>query len=170
MKGIRRHGLGWQARVFVSGMPPSAQAFPLDTDEREMQEWRRAERIRLLHARGEQAIAGRLPAGTFERDAQRYLESVRALKDYRGRCYDIALWAAVFQGRRTHSIRPHEIRAQRDAWLTVGPKRVYDRKAQRWVLREIPLAASTVNHRLRALENLYTVLFPQGYNPVRDVP
>jgi integrase len=40
----------------------------------------------------------------------------------------------------------------------------------RWEVRAIPLSASSVNHRLRALENLYTVLDGRGaYNPVREV-
>jgi integrase len=170
MKGIRRHGHGWQASVYVAGMPRVYQPFPIDTPEEEMQAWRDEARARLVLQRGQGALVGRLPAGSFEQDAQTYLKSVKALGDYRGRCYDIALWAEIFQGRRTLTIKPHEIRAHRDKWLTVGPKRVYDKSAHGWVDRAVPLAASTVNHRLRALENLYTVLYPQGYNPVRDVP
>lgn len=170
MKGIRKHGTGWQARVFVVGMPRAYQSFPADTPDDEMQAWRRATRARLELQRGESVIVGRLPAGTFAADAERYLKSVRALPDFRGRVYDIERWVEVFGARRTSSIKPPDIRAQRDKWLTVGPKRVYNRTTRAWDNRPLPLAASTVNHRLRALENLYTVLFPQSYNPVRDVP
>lgn len=170
MKGIRRHGSGWQARVFVTGMPPSCQPFPLETDEAEMQAWRRAERARLLLQRGEDVIVGRVPAGTFAADAVRYLKAVRAMPSYTDRAYDIGLWVELLGTRRTQTIRAHEIRAQRDKWLTVGPKRIYNKKQRVWEERPIPLAASTVNHRLRALQNLYSVLFPQGYNPVKDVP
>jgi integrase len=65
----------------------------------------------------------------------------------------------------------------RERWLTLGPRHV-----QRWVMNaetgkkvrrdnlvEGPLAASTVNHRLRALENMWTVLDGRhADNPVRD--
>lgn len=170
MKGIRRHGLGWEASVYVAGMPRTYQAFPITTPDEEMQAWRREAKARLELQRGTSALVGRLPAGTFERDCQIYLRAVKAMPDYRGRCYDIALWAEIFQGRRTLMIKPHEIRAQRDRWLTVGPKRVYNRETREWDARPIGLAGSTVNHRLRALQNLYTVLYPQSYNPVTDVP
>lgn len=170
LRGLRRHGQGWQASVFVTGLPRSYRTFPVDTAIEEIQAWRVIERHRLQLQRGEDVIVGRLPAGTFAADAERYLKSVRALRDFRGREYDIARWVDVFGPRRTLTIRPHEIRAQRDIWLTTGPKRVYNKQAKAWQEVDEPLAASTVNHRLRALENLFTVLFPQGYNPVRDVP
>lgn len=50
----------------------------------------------------------------------------------------------------------------RDRWLTVGPKHVHRKRtkdrAARWEAIATPLAGSTVNHRLRALSNLWTVL------------
>lgn len=170
MKGIRRHGTGWQARVFVAGMPRAAQPFPIDTPVEEMQAWRRETKARLELQRSESVIIGRLPAGTFAADAERYLKSVTALRDFDGRVYDIERWVEAFGTRRTVSIKASDIRAQRDRWLTVGPKRIYNRRTREWEPKPMPLAASTVNHRLRALENFYTVLFPQSYNPVRDVP
>jgi integrase len=168
MKGARRHGLGWQASVFVKGVGRSFQPFPLQSTQAEIDEWRRGERARLELQR--EALDRGAPAGTFAADAKRYLASVKAMKDFKNRAYDISLWVDVFGSRRRATIKAHEIRAQRDRWLTVGPKRVYDRRRQAWTLVPEPLAASTVNHRLRALENLFTVLSPQGYNPVRDVP
>lgn len=170
MKGIRRHGTGWRTSVYVAGVGREWLTFPIDTPFEEIDAEREAQRARMVLQRSETALVGRLPIGTFEADCQRYLKSVKALGDYEGRCYDIALWAEIFRGRRTQTIKPHEIRAVRDRWLTVGPKRVYNKETRAWEDRPIGLAASTVNHRLRALENLYTVMYPQGYNPVRDVP
>lgn len=168
MKGIRRHGLGWQAAVYVAGAGREFQAFPLETPEQEMQAWRDATRNRLELLRSE--TDGPIAAGTFAADAKRYLRAVRALKDHKGRTRDINVWVATFGDRRTSTLKSHEIRACRDAWLTVGPKRVRNRQTGEWEDKPIPLAASTVNHRLRALENFYTVMCPQRYNPVRDVP
>src|SRR6185503_16276817 len=71
----------------------------------------------------------------------------------------------------TADITATPIRTARDQWLTIGPKRILERvpgEKSRWVAKPIPLSASTVNHRLRALENFFTVLGKP--NPVRDVP
>jgi integrase len=168
MKGIRRHGLGWQASVSVSGVGRAYQAFPIDTTEEEMQRWRSSTRARLELQRS--AVDRRAPAGTFAADAQRYLASVTAMPDYKGRVYDIGLWVLLFGHRRSATIQAHEIRAQRDRWLKYGPKRMYNRHTRAWDDQAVPLAASTVNHRLRALENMYTVLWPNRENPVRQVP
>ncbi|MCX6551194.1 MAG: tyrosine-type recombinase/integrase [Acidobacteria bacterium] len=85
----------------------------------------------------------------------------------------------MFGDRIRQTITPAEIRTTRDQWLTIGP-----RHRQRWitdpdtgkrvrrdVLDDIPLAPATVNHRLRALENLWTVLDGRhATNPVREIP
>ncbi len=108
-------------------------------------------------------------AGTFEADAARYLSSVKAMTDYAGRKAHIRLWVDIFHGRKRHTIRASEIRAVRDRWLTVGPKR-RNVKGKGWIDLAEPLAPATVCTRLRALENLWTVLDPGRPNPVRDVP
>lgn len=93
------------------------------------------------------------------------------MTSYKQRCRDISLWVEAFGDRQRSKIRAHEIRAVRDQWLTIGPRRVW-RKVNgvgQWIDVPGPLAASTVNHRLRALSNLYTVLDGrQAPNPVRD--
>jgi integrase len=167
MKGIRRHGRGWQASVYVAGAGRRFEAFPIDTPMSVIEAWRTSTRLRLELEAHERPIAA---AGTFGKDAERYLTAVRAMPDYQGRAYDIARWIDAFGERRTLEIKAYEIRAQRDKWLTVGPKRIYDKAVRAFVEKPLPLAASTVNHRMRALENLYTVLYPQGYNPVKQVP
>lgn len=146
-----------------------------------MQAWRRAERARLelkIHRRG----PNRPAAGTFSGDAATYLRAVRAMPSITMRRADIARWVELFGARRRDTISADEIRAQRDTWLLHGPKRII-RKATRepktrrvtapayFVEIDAPLAASTVNHRLRALSHFWTVLDgPSAYNPVREVP
>jgi integrase len=174
MKGKRRHGTGWQVRVSVAGAGRSCTQFPLEATEQEMQAWQEDERYRLLLIARRHRRDG-TQAGTFAADAKRYLKAVAAMRDIKNRRKDIALWVQEFGPRRRHSITADEIRAVRDRWLTVGPKHVY-RKATRdraayWEPLEKPLAGSTVNHRLRALSNLWTVLDGRrAPNPVREVP
>lgn len=145
VKGIRRKGAGWQVFVRVRGQLVTQQ-YQLDTPVSEMQDWRRDQR---------QTIERDSPApsrGTFESDATLYLTKVKAMPSYADRARDIGCWSEVFRGRRRRTIKSHEIRGARDAWLA-------------------DLAASTVNHRLRALSNLWTVLDGRrAPNPVREVP
>lgn len=115
---------------------------------------------------------------TFADDAAAYLHAVQALPTYRTRARHIAEWVALFGPRWRDTIRPHEIRAQRDRWLLEGPRlrqrvtRIPGARALvEWVPVAAPLSASAVNHRLRALSNLWTVLDGRhAYNPVREVP
>jgi integrase len=103
--------------------------------------------------RAEKSDRPRLARGTFDADAIAYLEKVEALPTYKQRKQHITLWAACFAGRRRRKITSGEIRAQRERWLLEG------------------LAPHTVNLRLRALSNLWTVLDGRrAPNPVRDVP
>lgn len=123
-----------------------------------------------------------LPAhapGTFAADAADYLKAVAALTTYAERQRDINLWIKEFGTRPRAEIRPLDIRIVRDRWLTKGPKLVQQwtlnpvtqRREQTWEPRDVPLSASAVNHRLRALENLWTVLDGRNApNPVRQVP
>lgn len=171
-QGIRKHGLGWQAEVRVTGHPRSIQPFPLDSDPREMQKWRTAEKKRLRESRP------RAGKGTLASDAKDYLRARAAMAGIKERTYHIGLWVAEFGGRARASIKPWEIAAVRDRWLLQGPKRMMrkwkddgiDRHGARWVDLPIALSASQVCNRLRALENLYTVLDGRHqYNPVREV-
>lgn len=143
--GVRRHGAGWQAYCRVTGVFLS-ESFPLDTPIGEMTQWRK----------DQQAAASKHPKpsrGTFAGDAARYLKHVAAMPSFQDRKADITLWIAIFGGRRRRSITSAEIRGHRDSWLLEG------------------YAASTVNHRLRALSNLWTVLDGRrAPNPVREVP
>jgi len=154
--------------VYVAGEGREFQAFPLETPFDVMQRWRSTARARMVLRSS--SIGGHSPAGTFAADVRRYLSTVTAMPDYRGRVYDMQRWLQVFDTRRSLAIQPHEIRAQRDAWLLHGPKRRYDTARKTWIDVDAPLAESTVNHRLRALENFYTVMFPREDNPVKHVP
>lgn len=144
LTGIRRKRGGWQAYVRVHGQFLS-EMFPLDTPMKELQDWRT--KTKSEHA-GEPVLSG-----TFDADGVRYLSRVTAMPSYKDRERHIILWRTLFKGRTRRSIRSDEIRGARDTWLNEG------------------LAASTVNQRLRALSNLWTVLDGRRRpNPVRDVP
>lgn len=167
-KHISRDANGYSVRIEAKG-PPIEQRFPLSTPLDTVKAWRDDELLR----RKALAAAGELPPGDFAAEAQKYLAAVRALPEYVQRARDIELWCARFKGRQRDSITPLDIRTARDEWLTVGPKMVQRRVRgeRRWVPVPKPLSASTVNKRLRALENLWTVLDGRkAYNPVREVP
>lgn len=155
--GIYAHGTGW--RVVVSrgyGQAPVRRLFAKDTPPRIMQAWRADTQATLRLA-----SKGRAKIGTFEADAKRYLISVKALPTIKDRKREIALWVAIFGRRRRDDITSADIRAQRDLWMTSG----------RSALDGRPPADNTINKRLRALSNLWTVLDgPKAPNPVRDVP
>lgn len=154
--GIYQHGSGWRAMVSRGRNRQKAQRhFPAETPLEEMQAWRADEQAR-------QRLAKRTRAhhGSFAGDAKRYLKLVAGLPTIKDRTREIAVWIGVFEGRQRDRITSGEIRAQRDLWATT-PRSDKD---------ERPLAAGTINRRLRALSNLYTVLDgPRAENPVRDV-
>lgn len=173
--GIRRHGAGYQTRVGVGPERSSAQ-WALNTPLEEMTAWLVDERHRLeVQARNNTTP---IEPGTFAADAKKYLKTITAMKDHARRATDIQEWVDLFGTRRRQSITSQEIWAVRDRWLTVGPKWVYRRKTEdtpaHWEAVATPLAGSTVNHRLRALSNLYRILDasanPPRRNPVRAVP
>jgi site-specific recombinase XerC len=144
IKGLRLHGAGYETYVRVNGVLRS-ERWPRDTPISEMTDWIKAQR-------GQQS---RIRAGhkTLAKDADTYLEKVRALPTYAQRVTHLALWVAVFGTKRRSTITSADIRGQRDRWLLSG------------------LAPHTVNLRLRALSNLWTVLDGRrAKNPVRDVP
>lgn len=150
--GIYPHGAGWRAVVSAGrGRPAVMRHFSKETPIRDMQEWRKDVRAELRVTRKQRATSG-----TFEYDAKRYLQAVTTITD---RPRQIAFWIAAFGQRRRETIRPSDIRAIRDQ-LAREPR----------APGQPPLAAATINKRLRALSNLWTVLDGRrAPNPVRDV-
>lgn len=145
IKGVRRHGAGYETYVRVNGVLRS-ESWPLDTPMVEMTGW-------LKQQRGSQSKTSRAGHKTFTKDADTYLEKVRALPTYKQRVTHLALWTTVFAGKRRSHITSADIRGQRDRWLLEG------------------LAPHTVNLRLRALSNVWTVLDGRrAANPAREVP
>lgn len=125
-----------------------------------MQDWRQDERAKLRITR-----KPRSTAGTFRYDALRYLKTVTALTSYRERKADIERWIGIFGDQFRDSITSADIRAVRDRWIDEPRGRGKDDKPLP------PYSASTINHRLRALSNLWTVLDGRrAPNPVREVP
>src|SRR5687768_454717 len=98
------------------------------------------------------------------------------MKGIKERTRHIALWVAEFGNRRRSTIQSWEIAAVRDRWLTDGPRLVMrrwrddgiNRHGARYVELGEPLSVSQVCKRMRALENLWTVMSPGAPNPVRE--
>lgn len=158
-KGIRLHGAGWQAYFRFQGEFYS-ESFPLETDRETMQSWIATTKAEL------RLSSPSVKSGTFAADAARYLRAVAAMPSIASRKAEIQVWIDRFGHRARASIRPDEIRAIRDQWIT--EKRTDDKGKTL-----PPYAASTINLRLRALSNLYTVLDAGrrfAVNPVRLVP
>lgn len=151
--------------------------FPRETTPQQIRDWRATAldelRAELEAHRRKRAELGGTASSGFRYDVlQQYLPAVQAMPSYDWRVNDMLLWIAEFGDRDRRTITSLEIRTVRDRWLTVGPKKRWQKvngKGQ-WVDVAEPLAGSTVNHRLRALSNLFTVLDPRRPNPVHDVP
>jgi integrase len=160
--GIHRHGAGWRAVVSRGrGAAPVTRHFPQETPAAVMQEWRADERARQRIDRKQRASQG-----TFEGDARLYLRSVSAMASHSARTRDIERWIRIFGTRRRDTITAAEIRTWRDRWMTEPRGLAKDGKTPL-----PPYAAMTINHRLRALSNLWTVLDGRrALNPVREVP
>lgn len=170
MTGIQETPFGFRAYVRVRGFPLQSRRFPKGTSADAMQQWRALTRAKLV-IRREEPKEDDPPLGSFRAAVRDYLPQVSTMPSYKERVRDLGYWLAVFGDEPITAITPTRIRAQRNAWLTTGPRRV-QRKVQgvvRWVETEKPLAPGTVNHRIRALSNVFTVLWPRAYNPVRDV-
>jgi integrase len=159
-RGIHRHGAGLRAAVSHGrGRSKTYAYFPLETPLSEMQEWRADEQAAARVQRKRRARRG-----TLAGDAPRYLAAITAMPTFKDRKRMIALWVECFGDRRRDAITPAEIRAQCQRWLT-EPRGVDDDGQPL-----PPLSPHTVNLRLRALSNLYTVLDgPRADNPARLV-
>jgi len=163
--GPMRKGRPWCYRVqlMVHGRR-IARRFDSDTPLAEITEWMRSE-SGTVKADTEQAAI----KGTFESDVENdYLPQVSHLASFKERAIDIRRWAALFKGRNRNRIRPIEIRKHLSAWASEGEAGRKNRHGH--VLRARPLAESSLNHRLSALSNFYTLLNgKRGYNPCLDV-
>lgn len=169
-KNVTRDLSGFSVRIWRDGRPIERR-FPLTTPLAKVLAWRDDE----LRRRQDLKLAGKSDdtPGDFTADARRYLAAVKAMPEYDQRARDIEIWCDRFKGRMRDSIQPLDIRTARDEWLTVGPKLVQRcADGERWWVPVLkPLSASTVCKRLRALENMWTVLDgKKAWNPVREVP
>src|SRR5687767_5895563 len=143
MKGIHKTPTGYRAFVRVKGHPLASKRFPKDADLRAVQLWRARARAKLILK--SDARTKKQPSGTFRQDAILYLESVTAMTSYKDRVRHSFEWIALFGEQETDTITPAQIRAQRDKWLTVGP-RTRTRGKER-ILEHKPLAASSVDRK-----------------------
>lgn len=186
----RRHAPGiapyrgrWRVYVRLHGRYRS-KTYPIATPLETLREARDALRMAIradVQREGAPAPAG--PAGPeepFRVAADRYLASRRSMPTYAERERDIGLWVAEFGDRAIGTIDSLAIATVLERWLLEGPKLVQRRttaartpgrrRGADWVAVPGPLAASTVNHRKRALANLVTRLFGRGAaNPARQV-
>lgn len=147
----------------------ASKRYPIDTPDvlETLSHWREDIKVdaRRRHTAGESlpiVVTG------FAENAEQYLEAVRAMPQFDQRRYHIRLWVELFGERDRTKIESREIRAQRDAWLMHGPKWVMEHRQR--VLKPIPLSPQEVCLRLRALENMWSVMWPNEPNLVREVP
>lgn len=153
-RGIEPHGSGYLATVSCGAGRRLRRTFPKGTDPRVMQRWRQ-------DTKAKHRLSPRGPRGTFAGDAARYLQAVRGMPTYTQRKREIDLWIEVFGTRLREDITATDIRIQREVWAQ-APRSETDTR---------PVSGATINKRLRALSNLWTVLDgPRAPNPVRDVP
>jgi integrase len=168
-KGIERTPFGFRVWQWVNGRNRSKR-FKRDATIKKMQDWQEDVRVA---ARTKTTIDESRELSGFAADVVTYLEAVKPITSYRDRVRDMAAWLERIGDEPSANITALEIRLARDAWRTKGPKRVQRRNAdtgkREWVFVNAPLSASAVNHRLRALENFFTVMYPKADNPVRDV-
>jgi integrase len=161
--GIRKHGAGWECKVSVRRRERYA-TFPLHTPISEMRAWQKRARAQL------ELQTPRTRPGSFAADARRYLEAVCAMPTIGQRRRHIAEWVRVFGHRRRDTIEAHEIRHERDRLLTTPRLVTVTKGGIETTSEQPPYSASSVNQRLRALSNLWTVLDGRrAPNPVRDV-
>jgi len=163
--GPVRKGRPWCYRVhlMVHGQR-IGRRFDSDTPLADITEWMRLE-SGTVKADVEQAGI----KGTFECDVENdYLPQVSHLASFKERAIDIRRWAALFKGRNRNRIRPIEIRKHLSAWASEGEPGRKNRHGH--VLAPRALSESSLNHRLSALSNFYTLLNgKRGYNPCLDV-
>ena len=177
--GVYRDRRGYRAYVWVEGETFSKR-FPRDKETGELPSlvdvtaWQRHTR-----SDAERKLLPKHKPGSFASDVETiYLPAVRAMPTYKERKSQMALWVAEFGELPRDQITPAMVKAVAARWRTQGPRavqkwvpnKVTRRKERTFELVPKPLAASTVNHRLRALENYFTVCNGlRGDNPVREV-
>lgn len=137
------HGISIVVRVGDDYREPR---YPLGTDLKFLKDERDALRVEMRKGRGTVRRGS-----TLADDVPVYLKARAAMPTIRERELQLSRWVALFGTRRTLTLQSHEIQTQRDAWLNEG-------KSPAWV-----------NHQLRALSNLFRVLYPDEPNPVRRV-
>lgn len=110
--------------------------------------------------------------GTFEHDAARYLEIVKAMPTYAQRAQHVQEWITAFGTTPRDEITAAMIQQQLTIWRSTErqvKQRTKKGADQRY--RTLILSAAAVNKRRTALMHLFTVLDGKaGQNPVRDVP
>jgi integrase len=136
---------GITAQVEVAPFKPISKRFPRETDLKEIQAWQLRTRADLLDEKPQP-----LARGTLAADVPRFLETPyagtgRKQDDYR---YLLQAWIdATLPGTSQTFGDTHRNKITRDQIRT---------QAQTW--QEAGIAASTINHRVRALRKLYAVL------------
>jgi integrase len=136
--GIYQDASSITGRVTVGKLPPREEYWPLGTPLRTIKAWQDVTRGEL---RKLQPLATR---GRWEVDVLRYLARKKPTftnpRSYLERVRDIHEWDALFRGRQRDRITIEEVNGQLYDWRAEG------------------LSASTVNHRLDAISNLFVVL------------
>lgn len=170
-RGIRWTFYGWRVYASVHGKGKWHRI--KDREHTKTLEQLKTERAN-WNAEARKPVAKAPPDASFAEEARTdYYPAIAAMPDRKTRERHIELWIAALAellgaDAPRRAIEPKHIMRIRDRWLTVGPK-VVQRKGGR-VTIAAPLSAQTVALRMRALENLWTVLDgTRAPNPVREV-
>jgi integrase len=154
LRGVRRHGNGWQVYRMVNG-EMHRRLLPLETRAGDLlKAW--------------EALKANVPvtvAGSFAALVDEYLSRVTSKASYKGRAYGLAQWVAA-------------LGAARDPLTVTGTE--IDRVVQRWKVTPIKrdrdngergrncphgLADGTILLRIGHLVSFYNVMFPDAKNP-----
>jgi integrase len=147
--GIYRDAIRQYAVVSVRGAGLREKRFSLGESVAAIQKWRESTKAQLLDV----ADRGTM-AGTFARDAKRYLKTFTThLASWKSRRQEINLWVKLFGNRPRSTIRQADVAKVRMAWLDAG------------------LKPKTVNNRVDSLRHMYRALDgKRAWTPCDELP
>jgi integrase len=186
--GIRRDASGFEARVKLGRRDTRYERFPLDTPIKEMQAWQRKERktLRAVDPLERSLGPGRPSAtGALEAAAERFLPQIAGRASFKADRSHLRAWFSVL-GRQQEPlgdvaillITTEDVNLAIAQWQTAPPRRAvrrirvtaYGREQRRGPImirsydRQTPttsghvVAAKTIRHRCRVLDELYRTL------------
>lgn len=149
--GVYLDKYGVSAIVRVRPFPAKEHRFPSDTPIDEIQAWRHRIRGELLEERQKDKDAPAPAAGTFMRDIERYLKTIKSRVAFKSDRSHLRAWLPFLSRLTRRQITPTILRSAIDAWTA-------DKKSARTIL-----------HRRRVLREMYAELAPRSPLPLDQV-